>query len=251
MKAVIFAGPSIYALARDRRYLAEMRPPATCGDILRASNEDVQVIGLVDGCFELCPAVWHKEILAAMAGGISVFGAASMGALRAAECGAFGMIGLGRIFLDYLSGARHSDADVAVLHAPGEFEFEPLTEALVNVEATIEALAGRGIITVVEASVLLREARHIHFKDRTWERLCSLCGFAEDRARNVLQNSGRFHVDQKAADAELLIDAVERCCRAGVQPDGASLSDFNRTVYLRSLERRLQHRTEKREAALG
>ena len=56
------------------------------------------VIGIIDGYFEIVPTVWHKEILWAMAQGIHVFGAASIGALRAAELDAFGMRGIGRIY---------------------------------------------------------------------------------------------------------------------------------------------------------
>jgi len=42
------------------------------------------VIGVIDGYLRWA-TVWHKEILWAMAEGIHVFGAASIGALRAAD----------------------------------------------------------------------------------------------------------------------------------------------------------------------
>ena len=106
MTAVVFAGPSIYGLAKHTLAGIELRPPAACGDILRACRSDVSRIGLVDGVFETSPSVWHKEILFALSRGIRLFGAASMGALRAAECHHFGMEGLGRIFEQYKSGER-------------------------------------------------------------------------------------------------------------------------------------------------
>jgi len=56
------------------------------------------LIGIVDGNFETVATVWHKEILWAMAQGIHVYGAASIGALRAAELAEFGMKGVGAIF---------------------------------------------------------------------------------------------------------------------------------------------------------
>ena len=62
------------------------------------------MIGLVDGRYEDIAAVWHKEILYAIEQGALVFGAASMGALRAAECADFGMIGVGAVFERYRSG---------------------------------------------------------------------------------------------------------------------------------------------------
>ena len=64
-------------------------------------------IAIIDGLFEQVPAVWHKELLFAMARGVEVSGAASMGALRAAELHAFGMIGVGPTFAAYKSGRAH------------------------------------------------------------------------------------------------------------------------------------------------
>ena len=60
-------------------------PPAARGDLYRAALAGPQVIGLIDGYFDGVPAVAHKEILWALDQGIRVLGAASMGALRAAE----------------------------------------------------------------------------------------------------------------------------------------------------------------------
>ena len=48
--------------------------------------------------------MWHKEILFALSEGIDVYGAASMGALRAAELDAFGMRGIGDVYSAYAEG---------------------------------------------------------------------------------------------------------------------------------------------------
>ena len=48
-----------------------------------------------------------------MAAGTQVFGAASMGALRAAELAPFGMIGVGAIFAAYRDGRLTGDDEVA------------------------------------------------------------------------------------------------------------------------------------------
>ena len=126
------------------RPLFVCRGPARQGDIARAALEGASAIGLVDGLYEDVAAPWHKEILFALAQGVTVLGGASIGALRAAECAAFGMIGVGDIFESYVSGARVDDSDVAQLHAPAELDYAPLTEALVNVEATLAALVAGG-----------------------------------------------------------------------------------------------------------
>src|SRR5262245_22511037 len=115
---VIFAGPSLHGCHVELARKFELRGPATCGDVLAAVEEGATTIGLIDGVFESSLSVWHKEILFALASGVRVLGASSMGALRAAECAHFGMEGVGNIFEQYRSGARTRDADVALLHAP-------------------------------------------------------------------------------------------------------------------------------------
>ena len=60
-------------------------PPAAAGDLLRLLPDPPATLCLIDGYFDARPSVWHKEILLLIEAGVRVFGAASMGALRAAE----------------------------------------------------------------------------------------------------------------------------------------------------------------------
>src|SRR5262245_58082904 len=98
---IIFAGPSC---GEDSLSLCRADPtvkilaPACYGDVARACLDGTTAIGVIDGRFEDTRALWHKEILFALSKGVAVAGAASMGALRAAECSPFGMIGIGRVF---------------------------------------------------------------------------------------------------------------------------------------------------------
>jgi hypothetical protein len=115
---VVFLGPSLAADEARRLLPARYVPPARCGDILRARRLEPRVIAVVDGLFGTTAAVWHKEILLALEDGRAVFGAASMGALRAAELAAFGMIGVGAIFEAYRDGRYTDDDEVAVAHGP-------------------------------------------------------------------------------------------------------------------------------------
>lgn len=71
------------------------------GDILKAIKDRYKRIVIIDGNFSWVPSVWHKEILNALDYGITVIGAASMGALRAAELDLFGMIGHGYVYEMY------------------------------------------------------------------------------------------------------------------------------------------------------
>lgn len=185
--------------------------PASQGDIARAVLAGASAIGLVDGRFEDMAAVWHKEILFALSRGVSVLGAASMGALRAAECADFGMIGIGRIFERYRSGELDDDAAVAQVHAPQELGYQPLSEALVNVEATIAELDRLELVDPFESSRLLASARAIFFKQRTMSGVALDAGLG-GRTDEITALLNRHKVDQKRIDALLLVD---RLCRQG------------------------------------
>ena len=56
-----------------------------------------------------------KKIMHLIDSGVTVIGAASMGALRAAELDAYGMLGVGRIYQMYASGEICGDDEVATL----------------------------------------------------------------------------------------------------------------------------------------
>ena len=93
------------------------------GSVFRAVEAGYRRIGILDGHFGNVPSVWHKEILFAMSEGVEVAGAASMGALRAAELHRFGMIGVGRIYRFFRSGLFTDDDELAVIHAPETLRF--------------------------------------------------------------------------------------------------------------------------------
>ena len=200
-RPVVFAGPSIFGREVDASL--ELRPPAGCGDILRAVADGAPAIGLIDGLFETQASVWHKEILYALWIGVPVLGAASMGALRAAECAAFGMVGIGGIVAEYLSGARTADSDVGVAHAPAELGYAPLSVALVDAEATLAALVAVGQLAAAEGATLLDSARGMHFKLRTWETV--LEGWPDEVIAAAAAQPSR-----KQADAMALLDAMRR-----------------------------------------
>ena len=93
---IVFLGPSLPSSETRRIARCTVLPPARQGDIWRALIEHrPRAIALIDGVFESQPSVWHGEILDALDSGVRVFGASSMGALRAAELQAFGMVGVG------------------------------------------------------------------------------------------------------------------------------------------------------------
>lgn len=205
---VIFGGPTLHGVDISTDAGFRLLPPARQGDVYRAVEDGADVIGLIDGVYEYVPAIWHKEILFGLSKGVRIFGAASMGALRAAECAAFGMVGLGRIYEDYASGALEDDADVAQAHGPAELGFLPLSEPLVNVRATLRHCLEVQLITVAEHQELLEAATSIFFKERTYRRLLSASGTLPERALELGSIFKENAVDQKLSDAIVLIAAV-------------------------------------------
>ncbi len=168
MRVVIFLGPSL-SLAEAQQILpATYLPPAAGGDVYKAMRHEPQVIGLIDGLFEDVPAVRHKELLHALSCGVHVFGASSMGALRAAELAAFGMQGVGQIFDSYAREEFEDDDEVAVNHAAAELGYRPLSEAMVNLRAGLASAAERGIISVATREALIAKSKSAFYSDRSW-----------------------------------------------------------------------------------
>ncbi len=221
---VLFAGPSLSGTgwADDRtgeRATLVCRGPAGQGDIARAVVEGATAVGLIDGRYEDIAAVWHKEILFAIGEGVQVFGAASMGALRAAECADFGMIGIGQVFERYRSGELADDAAVAVTHAPPELDHAPLTEALVNVEATIAHFRKLRAISDEESERLDRSARALFFKERTYARILAHAGLdAGERGAALKALIKACRVDVKRQDALALLRYMEHMQPARGEP---------------------------------
>ena len=227
---VLFAGPSLAGQSYDRTGL-DVRPPARQGDLHRAVLDGADAIGLIDGVFGFVPSVWHKEILFALKQGIPVLGAASIGALRAGECAPYGMEAVGPIAESYVSGARIEDADVCLAHAPAELDFMPLSEPLVDVEATVATMD----ITGAEAIALRLAAQSIYFADRTVEAIVAGAGLAPEFADRYRAS----RVRAKTADALLLVERL-RALPAGRRPipDWVFVESEPWRIYLAGLAER-------------
>ncbi len=210
---VVFLGPSL-PLAEARRLVrADFRPPAKQGDVFRALVDRPRVIALIDGLFEGQQPVWPQELRAALAAGVRVLGASSMGALRAAELAAEGLEPVGEIARRFTAGEWNDDAHVALLHAGPEEGHRPLTLPWVNAWATAEAARRRGVLTAKEAASLTRAAEHIFYQDRRWPRVLAAwraSGRAKARFTAWLPT---HEVDLKARDARACLRRAARLAR--------------------------------------
>ena len=222
MKAIVFAGPSISREAVEALDHVEWRPPVSQGDVFSAAKSAPDVIAIIDGYFEGVPSVWHKEILWALSQGIQVFGASSMGALRAAELHQFGMCGVGEIFEGYRDGIYEDDDEVAVLHGPVETGYMPLTLPMVNARATIRAAEMSSTINHAVAQELVTIAKSIFYQQRDWRIIIR-------RARSLGVDSDQIMVfedwlpdgerDLKRQDAMALLEVLNTISESDAKPD--------------------------------
>lgn len=166
MNAIVaFLGPS--APSRIDPTI-DVRPPAAAGDLLALIVEEPCTVVLLDGVFDARAAVRHKEILALLARGFRVIGAASMGALRAAELDGLGMEGVGRVYEAYRRERITGDDEVALLHVPASMGSHAVTVPLVDVRATIGFALRTRRIGRTTARCMFEAARALHFTERDW-----------------------------------------------------------------------------------
>jgi len=213
LKSVVFLGPSLArpaatAILPDAVFL----PPARQADVVSAvETYQPEVLALIDGAFGQSLAVWHKEILFALDRGVRVYGAASLGALRAAELDAFGMLGIGEVYRLFASGELEDDDEVAVVHAPAAEDFRPLSEPMVNLRATFTLAREQGVLTAAECALLIGLARQRYFADRTLPAILAAAGDAGLAASTASAVSAFFtscYVDLKRRDAQQLLECI-------------------------------------------
>jgi TfuA protein len=208
LKIIVFLGPSLDLGSAEKILSAEYRPPAKRGDLIAAAREGAVIIGLIDGVFHQESAVAHREILAAVKGGIRVVGSSSMGALRAAEMDTLGMVGIGKIYQMYKSGELISDDEVALVFDP-ETGFS-LSEPLINIRFTLKEGERQGIITASEHLTLLATAQSAFYPQRTYARIVSLAGTAiTPETRERFLSWVKLHsCDQKRVDAIAALEYI-------------------------------------------
>lgn len=174
-KVVVFLGPTLSVGDARRQLDAMYLTPAGNGDIVRAVIDHAPgVIALIDGVFAQSPAVRHKEILWAMSRGVRVYGASSMGAVRAAELTEHGMRGYGMVFRWYRRTALADDADVAVAMAPAQLGSFALGDALIDIRLTLKKAVLDRIIGRHCQQTLERLARSLHYTERSYAKLISI-----------------------------------------------------------------------------
>jgi len=213
----VFLGPTLTVREARRVLAAHYLPPVAQGDVLRVARSKPDALAIVDGYFERVPAVWHKEILWAMSQGIHVYGAASMGALRAAELRAFGMVGVGQIYEDFVAGVLDADDEVAVAHGSASDDYRCVSDAMVNIRATLAAAVRDGVIAETTRGELERTAKAEFYPTRHYALLFEQgrrLGLPQEELAALRSWLPRGRVDQKRLDALALLQRLANLGRS-------------------------------------
>jgi hypothetical protein len=233
---VVFCGPTVSADAVRARLVAECHGPVAQGDIVRAVANAPRAIGIIDGYFERVPSVGHKEILFALSRGIHVFGASSMGALRAAELDSFGMAGIGAIYRMFRDGELTDDDEVAVTHTTEEEGYRPLSTAMVDLRDLIARAEVEGVVTHDAARYVVEVAKSLHYRERSLPAVIAL-----SRGRAVIDELRRLEEFAESAgpgaketDALALVDHLAAFLASDPAPVETGWQ-LERTVFLDAL----------------
>src|SRR5258706_778220 len=231
---LVYLGPSL-PLAKAREILPQAiyRPPARQGDIVTdvVTYSPSRII-LIDGEFRQNLSVWHKEIVYALQypGVKAIYGASSIGALRAAELNDLGMIVIGQIYQWYLDGVTEDDSEVALSYAvrdslDGPIYF-PSSVPLVDIRAAVEHYEREfpGQPVAVDAREFLNNARKIFYMERTAQQLEMLWD-----ARHGVSFP---RIEQKRLDAiQALTEFATYKPEVIEQPNPDHLSGFFQALY--------------------
>lgn len=203
----VFVGPSLPPSDRVEASGLSYLPPASRGDVIAASRQFDSIL-LIDGVFHHDLAPSPKEVLQACRR-VPTFGAASIGALRAAECWPFGMVPLGIIARWYIREIIDGDDEVAVLMHPQTHA--ALSVPSVNVRYVAWLARRRGILGTQEASDWVHSARtKIFYMDRTWDLAAELASAGK---RGTLRTIAEEEGDLKRWDAQFALRHLLRFTR--------------------------------------
>jgi hypothetical protein len=234
MRIVVFLGPTVAPNEAEAILPADYRPPASRGDVYAAARSRPWAIGIIDGSFHSVPSILHKEILWAMSRGIHVYGAASMGALRAAELAPFGMVGVGKVFEAFREGALTDDDEVAVVHGSSEAGYLRGSEAMVNIRATLERACACHVIDAEVSTALVQLAKSLFYPDRTFDRLLLAGiehGVSQEQCARLSAWLPTGLVDVKRDDAVEMLRRIEADRERSPEPKQVAYRFHSTTIW--------------------
>jgi hypothetical protein len=219
IKIKIYCGLSINAEAVKKILpQALISPPIKRDDLLRDVDEQIDIVGIIDGEFYNVLAVTPAEILDAQRSGIKIYGSSSMGALRAVECGCFGMIGIGKIYQHILESEYFRDDFLSTAFStttsriPSSF----LSVPYIDFYYVVQNLLANDLLKTETAQTLLSIYGNFYFPNRTRENLVEFIHSnkhsesieALEKSVELLFSDSHFF-SQKKQDALLLLETIK------------------------------------------
>lgn len=182
-KIVVFAGPSL-PTNPDLTWEAllermQIRPPAQEGDILAVIDDRPRTLVLIDsyyfdGCDYTVAAIKPQELISAITAGIQIIGAASMGAIYAAELSQYGVVGVGQVFEWFRDGILQGSNELVILHLPEEFGYQHVTIALVEVRYALQQLVNYRLVSSSSSQSFIQAIKELPFIERSLDIILQL-----------------------------------------------------------------------------
>jgi hypothetical protein len=236
---VVFTGPSIStAEVRDRLPGCTVLPPVARGHLYSARQNGADTLLIIDGTFSHGFAISPREVIDVARDGATVYGASSMGAIRAAECHPAGVRGIGVVFRLYRTGILDTDDEVAVATDPDD-GYAATSCALVNVRCAARRAVARRLLGRADERAIVAAAQGLHFARRRWPVILRSAAVPGDR-RLIQEFCER--VDVKHDDAVRALDQIAGLVRARATgqapPPYAPLRGFAQPVRYPGHDRR-------------
>jgi hypothetical protein len=185
-------------------------PPVQRGDLYRYRILKHSLFVIIDGVFGNAPAISPREVIDVLADGVTVIGASSMGAIRAADCAPAGAIGIGEIYRLYKRRILSSEDEVAVVYRADQ-PFPPLSEPLINMRVALHRATRAGLLPSTDAALIISAARATHYSERTWQSAFATAGI---RFSDAIADYVRT-VDVKRTDARVAFRWAARPLHCG------------------------------------
>ena len=165
---IVFLGPSLNLEKAKKVINADFRPPAKKGDFIKLSMmSETFIVILIDGVFlQDYPPTPIEVFQVIRKNNFKVYGASSIGALRAVELEKFGMKGIGKIFELYRNNIINSDDEVAVTF---DSEYNLISEAMIDIRYNIFLAWKNKIINNETKKIMVKIAKSIYFPYRTYD----------------------------------------------------------------------------------
>ena len=198
----VFLGPSL-SIEKARKIInAEFLPPAKKGDFIKLSLiSEKKIIILIDGVFlQDYPPTPIEVFQVVNKNNFQVYGASSLGALRAVELEKFGMKGYGQVFELFKKNIINSDDEVAVTF---DNSYNLLSEAMIDIRYNLFLAFKKGIIDKETKQLITRTAKKIYFPFRSYENIVKKSIELYSDRRDTIEDFHNFVSTQRQSLKEL------------------------------------------------